>query len=247
MTLLRRAPREAYRVYTEEEFFAADELVAGEELCAVEELVAGEALLASHEYDPPVALPHEYDPPVALPVRSPRRAPAGARLAGVAALGIAVAVVAGMVAMNELRSRPTERRLAGGRIGSGTPLKARPANRPAGGSRLPAAVTVPGVSRPIGRDMRRHGRARRSTAAPRPAAKDRAVRPSASAEAPERADIASQPHPTAVGATTASGTTAAAASVATAASATATATTATATTATTASTGGARSEFGFER
>ncbi len=193
MTLLGRPPREMYRVYTEEEFFAAEDW------------------------------PVEAEPDVA-PVAAGEPKPWG-RVAGLAALAAVVTAVVGVVAMNATRSRTgTERRFASRKTAPG---------RPPG-----AAAVARGATRPIGRDMRRHGRAR-------PAVKHDAVRPPA-------AVIPSQPPPAATVAVSAPATIVAprtaTASTATVASGVATATAASsAPTATTASTGGARSEFGFER
>jgi hypothetical protein len=86
VTLLRSAPRRAYRIYSEEEFLAAEDWQV--------------------EVEPEFALLGQADP---------HRAPARwGRVAGLAALASVVATVVGVVALNATRSRSeSDRRLTG--------------------------------------------------------------------------------------------------------------------------------------
>jgi hypothetical protein len=116
MTLLRRPPRQVYRVYSEEEFLAAEDW--------------------------------SLEPPAEGPSSSP-----WGRVAGIAALTGAVAMVVGVVVMSESRSG-VSRRSTLGMLASNRSSRSAPA-------------APPPSSQPIGRDMRRHGRAPRSPERPR--------------------------------------------------------------------------------
>ncbi len=108
VTLLRSAPRQAYRIYSEEEFLAAEDWQV------------------------------EAEPEFALLGQSPQREPRRwGRLAALAALTSVVTAVIGVVALNATRSKPESNRGFAGRIAArrGSPeeiVAARSSIRPLG-------------------------------------------------------------------------------------------------------------------
>ncbi len=107
MTLLRRAPREVYRVYTEDEFFAEDEFLDGSE----DEEVAGRGLLSMADRSE-----------IGQPAAAGRRT---RRFTGAAALAGAVGAMGGAVIMNGLPSARSQGRQTGGGSHAATPQPAR--------------------------------------------------------------------------------------------------------------------------
>jgi hypothetical protein len=104
VTLLRRAPRQAYRIYSEEEFLAAEDWQA--------EVVTGVGVEPASEFEPEFALLGQ-----AGPRREPKR---WGGLAALAALTSVVAAVVGVVALNATRSKPQSNRRTAAR-GSSSP------------------------------------------------------------------------------------------------------------------------------
>lgn len=123
MTRLRTtAPRGTFRVYGEEEFFAFEGLLASAQLA-------------------PAPAARMRSPSALLPAPGRRRGASAGRLTGVASLGAAVVVVAGVTAV-EMRSRSGgERRATGGPSALGPRIANRARTRPMAGParRGPAA------------------------------------------------------------------------------------------------------------
>ncbi len=155
MTLLRRSPRQVYRVYSEAEFLAAADW-SGE--AATEELAPDGAVRE------PVSA-NVRGRVAGVAARGPNPSAWG-RVAGLAALTGALAAVAGVVVLSASRTTASRR----GTLG------------PSADSRAPRSVaasapaTPPPSSQPLGSDRRRHGRAPRRPAAPRWSAQRRGVR-----------------------------------------------------------------------
>jgi hypothetical protein len=231
VTLLRSAPRPVYRVYSEEEFLAAEDWPSEPE-------------------------PNRASIGQAIGRREPRR---WGRVAAVAALSAFVAAVAGVVAVDKLRSRAgTDRRFAGGGIAPTAPRKYRPTqplpidrgSTEAGGhspsASIPRSTSIPGsTSAPVSGsgDVSRRRRMRPASPTIRRVAERHTV---AARLAIAQTRAPSRSHPAATAAISPAVT--AATTAATGAAAVAPATTAAATATTEPATAsGASSEFGFER
>jgi hypothetical protein len=247
MTLLRTSPRPVYRVYSEEEFLTgepwsepADAEPADAEPADAEPADAELHFASLGEGGPSFALPGEGEPYFA-PLGDGAPRPWG-RIAAVTALVLAVVVVVGVVAMNEVRSRVAPER---GLADSG--IAGQPAHEDTAAD---SSSTARGSSRG---DMRREQRLRRASTAIRRTAKSRALfapAPPSVAASHDRAPARS--HPAAAlsvpASASAAATTAAADPVAVPArTATATETAAGTATATTVIAGRSGREFGFER
>jgi hypothetical protein len=155
VTLLRRSSRPVYRLYSEEEFLAAADW-------------SGE--IATEEW--------------ALDAPAGTEPSTWGRVAGVAALTGALAVVAGVVVVSASRS-PAGRRSVHGLSADNRPPSSAP--------------SPPAFSRPPSRNWRRHRRAPRGPAAPRRPTEQRGgVREVAQASAPAVVVTSETPPPTAV-------------------------------------------------
>jgi hypothetical protein len=134
MTLLRTSPRPVYRVYSEEEFLAAEER---SEPVATEPVEAELRFASPGDGEPFFASPGDGEPFFAPPGDGEPRL--WGRIAALAALAAAVVVVVGVVAMNEMRSRvATERRLAD-RRDAPEPAREDPATGPSPTDRGPSS------------------------------------------------------------------------------------------------------------
>jgi hypothetical protein len=238
VTRLRQASRQAYRIYSEEKFLAAEDWQA--------EAVTGVGVEPASEFEPEFALLGQ-----AGPRREPKR---WGRLAVLAALTSVVAAVVGVVALNATRSKPQSSRRTAARGGSSPeivadrasirPLDARPRKSTRRASVLVRRVTEHD-SRLVGRPPitahpHRH---------PQPTPPAETASAPVTAATPATPTTAA-PNTAAAPATpsTAAPTTAASTAVTTATPTTANASTPVAATTATATTpaGGADAEFGFE-
>ncbi len=210
VTLLRPALRQAYRIYSEEEFLAAEDWQAEAEAGAGPE--SGAEFEPAYEFEPEFALLGE-----AGPRREPRQ---WGRLAALAALTSVVAAVVGVVALNVARSKSESDRRLAGRIA-------------AGGGSLPEIVADRSSIRPLEARPRKHTQ-RASVTVRR--ATERRLRPVGRSPIPAHAHI--PPPPTPPVATASAPTTTATSAIPTMAAASPTeATTGTSTTAGTSTTG----------
>ncbi len=228
VTLLRSAPRQAYRIYSEEEFLAAEDWQA--------------------EAEPVPGCEPEFALLGGAGQREPRR---WGRLVAVAALASVVAAVVGVVALSATRSRPgNDRRFADGGI---TPAPSR-ARSPQGSAPVGIVAERSSVrslyKRPRPR-IRRASPVVRPVAARRPRPVGRppiTAHPYLPPQPPPPAETASVPTTAATTATPTTATPTTAATTATPTTATAsTPVAATTATAATPAARGADAEFGFER
>jgi hypothetical protein len=232
VTLLRQAPRQPYRIYSEEEFLAAEDWQVDAEPGY------GSEPGPAYDVEPEFALLGQHRP------RAPR--PWGS-LAALAALTSAVVAVVGVVALNATRSQPpSDRRFAGGIVDRGSSSLEIAADRPSvrrlGASPRKSTRRVSVLARRIA------GRVGRTPTAAHPHRPSQPVSPTTSA--PTAASTPATPTPatpSTAAPTTAAATPAATAPATPASAAASTPVAANTATAPTPTARRADAEFGFER